>query len=358
LTGQTRLVILGGVLGTSPLVRLATVVLLAAAAAGCTAPGTPSPPPPAAGCGEVSAGLVPSCGAWFGMYARTDASYGWNPTVPLVEIEDQVGRQFDIVHSYRDMSNAGRNGAFPDSYDRQQAADGRLLLIGWESRIFSSGTTLTWRQIYEGGYDAAIDAAGARLADFGEPIFVAFDHEPEDEPAKGSDADYVRAYRHVVDRVRAAGADNVIWVWNMMGWSGHYSRYDDLYPGDDYVDWVGYDPYNFFACNGNPTWKTPYDTVHGFYQWLDDNGIGAGKPRMLAEYGTNFDTRDAGAKQAWFEAFPAAVEAHPQIKAVVYFNSAGSTSTSPNCNMTMNHDAAAVAGFSAAGADPYFNQPR
>jgi hypothetical protein len=339
---------------TRPLTSLlALALLLGVAGVGCVTP----PATPGDGCGEVSAKLVPSCGAWFGIYARTDASYGWNPTTPLVEIETQVGRPFDIVHSYRDMSGTGRNGAFPDAYDRQQAADGRLLLINWESRNFSAGTTFTWPQIASGQFDATIDAAGARLAAFGEPVFVAFDHEPEDEPAKGSDADYVAAYRRVHDRTVAAGATNVVWVWNMMGYSGHYSRYDDLYPGDAYVDWVAYDPYNFYACNGNPTWKTPYATVHGFYQWLDDNGIGAGKPRMLAEYGTNLDAADPGAKRAWFEAFADAVEAHPLIKAVAYFNSSGSTTTSATCNMRMDDAPSSVAGFATAGADPYFDQP-
>jgi len=336
-----------------PLRVLAPVALLTVAL-GCTTPPDPDPPD---GCGTVSADLVPSCGAWFGIYARTDASYGWDPTVPLEQIEDQVGRQFDIVHSYRDMSGSGRNGTFPDAYDRAQVDAGRTLLINWESRNFSGGATYTWADVAAGRYDAAIDANARRLAEWGEPVFVAFDHEPEDEPAKGSDADYVRAYRHVHDRVTALGADNVVWVWNMMGYSGYYSRYQGLYPGDAYVDWVGYDPYNFFACRNNPSWKSTWDTVHGFYQWLDTTGIGAGKPRMLAEYGSTFDPADLGRKRRWFEELAGVVEDHPQVKAVVYFNSAGVTTTSPTCNMTMNHSAESLAGFRAAAADPYFNQP-
>jgi hypothetical protein len=98
-------------------------------------------------------------------------------------------------------------------------------------------------------------------------------------------------------------------------------------------------------------------TVGGFYQWLDDNGIGAGKPRMLAEYGTTFDPADATRKQEWFEALPRVVEDHPLVKAVVYFNSAGITTTSPTCNMRMDDTPASIAGFSTAGDDPYFNQP-
>ncbi|MDG4767509.1 glycosyl hydrolase [Solwaraspora sp. WMMD406] len=315
------------------------------------------PPAPGIGCGEVSALLVPSCGAWWGMYSPTSAAKGWDHGGAVAEVEAQVGRRFDLVHRYHDFSNSGSNGAFPDQFEQEQMRGGRLMFFAWESRIFSSGTTLTWHDVYSGRYDSVIDDVAGRIKATGVPVFMGFDHEPEDEPAKGSDADFVRAWRHVHQRFDKAGADNAVWVWVMMGWSGHYDRYAGLYPGDSYVDWVGYDPYNFYACNGGKTWKDPHTTVGGFYRWLDQHGIGAGKPRMLAEFGTNFDPDDPGAKRRWFEQFPAAVKAHPKIKAVVYFNSAGSTTTSASCDMTMNHTPSALAGFTAAGKDPYFKQP-
>jgi hypothetical protein len=318
---------------------------------------TPSVPPPPAGCGTVSTKLVPSCGAWWGMYSPTSASKAWNHGAAVTDIEAQIGRKFDIVHRYHDFSNAGSNGAFPDDYEKAQMAQGRLMFFAWESRIFSSGKTLTWSDVYSGRYDSTIDGVAGRIRATGTPVFMGFDHEPEDEPAKGSDADFVKAWRYVYDRFAKAGADNAVWVWTMMGWSGHYGRYAGLYPGDRYVDWVAYDPYNFYACNGSRSWKSPAVTVGSFYRWLDENRIGAGKPRMLAEFGTNFDPADPFAKQRWFEEFPAAVKAHPKIKAVVYFNSSGSTSTTGTCNMTLGHSAPALAGFIKASRDPYFRQP-
>ncbi|MFY1633782.1 glycoside hydrolase family 26 protein [Solwaraspora sp. WMMB335] len=323
------------------------------------APASPSagPPDPGVGCGRVSGLLVPSCGAWWGMYSPTSAARGWDHGAAVAEVEAQVGRRFDIVHRYHDFSNAGSNGAFPDEFERAQMRGGRLMFFAWESRVFSNGTTLSWRDVYSGRYDDVIDDVAGRIKATGVPVFIGFDHEPEDEPAKGSDADFVRAWQHVHHRFAKAGADNAVWVWVMMGWSGHYDRYAGLYPGDAYVDWVGYDPYNFYACNGGKTWKDPHTTVGGFYRWLDEHGIGAGKPRMLAEFGTNFDTEDPAAKRRWFEQFPAAVKAHPKVKAVVYFNSAGSTTTSATCDMTMNHTPSALTGFTRAGNDLYFNQP-
>jgi hypothetical protein len=318
---------------------------------------SPKPTPSASGCGSVSELLVPSCGAWWGMYSPAGPANNWDHAGAVDAIEAQVGRKFDVIHRYHDFSNSGSNGAFPDKYELRQMREGRLLFFAWESRIFATGTTLRWADVYSGRYDATIDAVAGRIKAVGKPVFMGFDHEPEDEPQKGSDADFVRAWRYVHDRFNRAGAHNAVWVWTMMGWSGHYSRYAGLYPGDKYVDWVAYDPYNFYACNGSKTWKSPATTIGGFYRWLDENGIGAGKPRMLAEFGTNFDPADPTAKRRWFEEFPAAVKAHPKIKAVIYFNSAGSTTRSSDCDMTMNHDAESLAGFARAGRDPYFRQP-
>ncbi|MFY1701577.1 glycoside hydrolase [Micromonospora sp. WMMA1923] len=321
---------------------------------------TPSTTAPANGsgrCGTVSAKLVPSCGAWWGMYSPASAGNGWDHGQAVADVEAQVGRKFDVVHRYHDFSNAGSNGAFPDPYEQQQLREGRLLFFAWESRNFSTGTTFTWADVYSGRHDETIDAVAGRIKAVGAPVFMGFDHEPEDEPAKGSDADFVRAWRYVHDRFARAGASNAVWVWVMMGWSGYHDRYVGLYPGDRYVDWVGYDPYNFQVCNGSTVWKSPHETVGGFYRWLDDNGVGAGKPRMLAEFGTNLHPDDPGAKRRWFEEFPAALKAHPKIKAAIYFNSPGMTRKSSTCDMTMNHNASAVAGFAQAGRDSYLRQP-
>ena len=90
---------------------------------------TPTPTPPAAGdggCGAVSDKLVPSCGAWWGMYSPTNPAT-WDHGRAITDVEAQVGRTFDIVHRYHDFSNTGSNGAFPDVYQRQQMREGRLM---------------------------------------------------------------------------------------------------------------------------------------------------------------------------------------------------------------------------------------
>ena len=64
-------------------------------------------------------------------------------------------------------------------------------------------------------------------------------------------------YRHVVLRLKADGVTNAIYVMDYMGYSkwGEQSWFNDLYPGDDVVDWIAYDPYS----TGNGTFATMVD---------------------------------------------------------------------------------------------------
>ena len=57
---------------------------------------------------------------------------------------------------------------------------------------------------------------------------------------------YVKAYRRIVDGLRAEGADNVQYVWQSAAspldelTEGYHENIRDWYPGDDYVDWVAF----------------------------------------------------------------------------------------------------------------------
>lgn len=204
----------------------------------------------------------------------------------------------------------------------------------------------TWRLVASGALDSYIDAEALKVKAFNQPLFIDFSHENDiADPARGTAADYVAADRHIVDRFRALGADNVVWVWVLSGWrTGDDSipLYQSLYPGDDYVDWIGWDPYNHDPA----AWKTPLQTFQGFYNLLDRSGIGAGKPRMLGEYGTAPDPRQA----AWLQGIPGALETLPQLKAVEYFDSGSWARFDPGT--------ASSAAFAIAGHDPYLNVRR
>jgi hypothetical protein len=275
----------------------------------------------------------------------------WGSSRVTSELERRLGREFDIAHFYNDWDDR-----FPTPAQRARATNGSILFIDWTPRIFGASTTFSWASIDGGSHDAVIDAAADRIKAFGQRLFFSFDHEPESHVGKlGTVAEFAAAYRHIHDRFAAKGVDNVVWVWNVMGYSGHYDMYaNGLYPGDAYIDWIAWDPYNWYTCRGS-AWTSFGDKVAQFYGWLQQHGFGD-KPFMLAEYGTPERRGFPDAKAEWFADIPSALQNRlPNVKAVIYFHHPGRV---PGCDWRVDTSPQSIAAFAAVGRHSYLNPRR
>lgn len=298
-------------------------------------------------CG-LSSNLVPNCGLLWGVY--TDVAAGRNPYTTVTDIEEDVGRPMDIVRRYHDFSGKGIPGVFPDEFERQLTADGeRILFLGWTTRLHNSQTRITWPAITSGKYDESIiRPAARRLKEWGKPVFLDFDHEaesPKRQPTQGSGWDYIQAWRHIYRIFQQEQVNNVTWVWVHVGWLGHQYRVKNFYPGDAYVDWIGYDPFNYYYCKQNP-WRSPGEAIGPWYNWLMQNGF-TDKPIMLGEYGTSRDPEKPGAQAQWYRNLPQALMKYPRIKAVTQFN------TFKKCDTRVTTSLEVLTAWGEAGRDPY-----
>jgi Glycosyl hydrolase family 26 len=286
----------------------------------------------------LSSILVPSCGVLWGSYKPP--STGETLVTAVTDLEAQAGRTFNITYRYHDFS--GR--LFPDKSEQQLAASGHILLEDWAPSNFTTGAKYMWADVAAGKYDASvIDPEALAMKAYGKPVMLSFEHEMDIQVGtQGTAADYVAAYRHVEDQFNALGATNVIWVWTTTGYSGRDSMFTSLYPGNSYVDWIGWDPYNFASCNGTP-WKDFDQTIDPMYQWLEANGYGD-KPFILPEYGTVAAPGQAGVTASWLSHLPAALVTHPNIKALLYWDDA-----SGNCNERLTNSIGEMSAFAAAG---------
>jgi hypothetical protein len=322
-----------------------------------TATAAPAPAPPASGC-SVNALLVPACGAWLGV-APGALDFSRTRTEQLATFESNAGRKMDVMHVYHTNSQL-----FPTADEVAMAREpgrNRLLFVNWKP-----STSKSWKTVGAGDptVDAEIDKLSAHIkATFPQRFFLSIYHEPENDvnPTAGSGwtaADYRAMYRHVALRLRANGTDNAILTMVYMGFAkwGAQPWFDDLYPGADVVDWLGYDPYasvdsesSDFALMVNKTLGM-YAGWPGFYSWAQQRV--PGKPMVLAEWGVAESATNPDGKADFFRGVVADAKNYPRIKAMLYFDSA----KAHNGDTRITSSSTSLAGFRDMAADPYFRQ--
>ncbi|GAA1348811.1 hypothetical protein J0695_25405 [Streptomyces beijiangensis] len=308
-----------------------------------------------------SAKLVPACGAWWGAYVPYAADGSLKDAVH--GFESKIGRKLDLLYTYHDMSGKELDGQLLTP-DEQELGKDRLLMLAWESTVWRephhanyTEDQLGWKDVAAGKYDASIIDKGAeRIKAYGKRVFFSFDQEVDAriKEGAGTPAEYVAAYRHIHDRFKQLGVTNVVWVWTVSGYlgQGNDKTIKSLYPGDDYVDWLGMDQYNYFACHNTTDWKNFDRSQRPTYDWLKSE-ISSSKPIMFAEFATVPDPADPTRQRDWYAQIPSTVRTLPDAKALVMWNR---SVPGKACDLTVN-SGEGLAGYKQAGKDGYFNQP-
>ncbi|MGC5343815.1 hypothetical protein [Streptomyces sp. DT171] len=302
-------------------------------------------------CRRPTAPLMPRCGAWFGAYVRHDRA---DLQEKVLAYEARIGRRLDIVYTYHDMSLGSPEGELLTEQEREVGAD-RMLLLSWESKWWGGAPAQQpgWREIAAGALDTAvIDVQARRIGAYRKPVFLSFDLEMDTRtPAAGTPADYVAAYRHIHDRFRALGVTNVVWTWIITGYPGHDALFPRLYPGDAYVDWIGYNQYNYYRCHQAP-WRSFEETQSAPHDWIRSH-LSARKPLMLSEFGTADDPSRPRAQARWYARVPSVLKRLDGVYAALQWNG---RDPGPGCDLSLARDASWEA-LREAVADPYLNQP-
>ena len=107
--------------------------------------------------------------------------------------------------------------------------------------------------ILRGDFDEALNNLGGAIKDWGGQVFFVvgyeFDHPELAWPQRYTPQEYIRAYRKLHKMWDALGVENVAYVWHtcnespQVHWDGYkrrdLMRFEDFWPGNEYVDWVG-----------------------------------------------------------------------------------------------------------------------
>jgi hypothetical protein len=247
----------------------------------------------------------------------------------IVDLENAIGTTFPLIHFYSAWGDKA-DQQFPIRMVQAVWNLGSVPVLTWEPWLtdFEEGrhSHIPARKerdkgglasIAGGDYDFYVDIWAADAAKFGKPFFLRFGHEMNDPyrypwgPHNNSIEDFIRAWRHVVERFRMAGADNVVWVWSP------HASYDfyPYYPGDDYIDWVATGVLNFGTVAYWSKWWTFKEIFGDKYEFF----AALNKPIMIAEFGS---LAVGGDRSAWFQAALQDFQAtYPQVKALLFFHS-------------------------------------
>jgi len=328
-----------------------------------TTPVTPGPTPapvettPAdpSNC-TVDAKLVPTCNVLWG-----SAAGGFSDTPrdqALREWEAKSGRTASIYHTYHKGDEM-----FPTKAEiamANEAGKPRILFTNWKV-----GYGTKWGKVANGDMDARIDKLSNYIkANYTAPFFMAIHHEPENDVSTTAGSgmtakDYAAMFRHTVQRMRANGVTNVVFVYatmNVEKWNNS-SWWYDLYPGNDVVDWVAVDSYinaqpgGFHNGDFNYLMNRTTDKAKfpGWYNWA----LTKNKPIMVAEWAVYEckTTCDPNEKAKLHATVVPQLKGMPAIKALVAFDTA---SDQQGLDMRIDSTPQALSSFQKIAADPMF----
>lgn len=220
------------------------------------------------------------------------------------------------------------------------------------------------QDIIDGVYDEHIYNWAAGVKDYGMPLWICFNGEMNGHWHTGSGAQNggstpdgygdpdkpdgpercIDAWRHIHNIFTINGTHNAAWVWavNHEDWPDEeWNFFENYYPGDYYVDWIGVDGYNWNReeYGGWESFSDIFDTALNRIQEINDQ-----KPVIIAEFAC---AHEPVKKSEWLTDAFNEIKKRKYIKCFIWFNE----NKEENWLIDSDGDAA----LKEALSDPYFS---
>ncbi|MFH1684148.1 MAG: glycosyl hydrolase [Candidatus Margulisiibacteriota bacterium] len=271
----------------------------------------------------------------------------------LADFQTQIGKNLAVVLWYVHWpasASAGKPEPFPAKEADQALANGSVPLITWEPWVTHTSGTLA--AIVIGEYEDYVTGFLRAAKEWGKPLFLRFAHEmngnwyPWDGSHNGSSENspekYKQAWLYIYNVKERLKADNVKLVWSPNNTSqpdASWNKISKYYPGDQYVDWISLDGYNW----GYGSWETFAAVFKRGYQELTAL---TDKPLMIGEFAS---AEQGGSKASWIkQALSQVKEEYPRIKLFCWFN------INKERDWRINSSDPSAAAFKQAIGDRYF----
>jgi hypothetical protein len=312
---------------------------------------------------RVPGRLAPTQGSLMGVHSEDSANIPPDQQ-GVFKLEQALSRTMDINNHY--------HGAFDDfakhgmgKLEQWDVEHGRIPLVGWGCT--NSDT------IIKGSLDGIIRQTAQKMKAFGHEFFMRYCWEMDGDRKQGTvkgPQKFIAAWQRMYKIFQEEQATNVIWVWtpNAAGfkdgrkYTGGEPPGPYFYPGDDYVDWIASDGYNWGVSERNQgdRWRQVFEIFDEFMVFARQHP----KPIMIGEYGAQEQTKDPEAKPRWMRIAHDTFMDKPKtdqckwcgafkdVAAVVYFD----VDYGGHGDWRIMSSQGSLDAYKEASDDPYFHQ--
>ncbi len=260
------------------------------------------------------------------------------------DLEVETGASFTVIRVFSRWDST-----FPDANQQALLDAGRRLHMSVRPSV--GGQPILWRDLAEAQpgdplYDELVVWAD-RMVALGPGHYVTINHEPETNESadNGSAEDFVAMWRRFVEVLRDRGGEETVVVWTMTSGSFSDGEADEWYPGDDVVDVVGADVYNWYTCQGSDRpWVDLETLLVDPLAFADAHD----KPLALPEFGSSEDRNDPDRKAAWLRDAAATLDREDiaeKVEFAAWFNVTAPGGTWPECVWSHDSNASSAAAF-------------
>jgi len=235
----------------------------------------------------------------------------------ITDFEGNYGKKPFLVMVFVDWDKLIDDEIITDVYSSDC-----VLFVTWEPWYAVDKKGINYDELLFGKWDKYIRDFANKLKGINKPVFLRFAHEmngnwyPWSGKRIGRDK-YIAIYRYVKDIFDKVNATNVKWVFSI-NWEdmpntkeNYFMQY---YPGDEYVDYVGIDGYNWGNTKPWSKWMSFKEIFQNRYNAIADN---LKKPIIISEFSS---TSSGGDKSGWIKAAMNNMKHMEKIKSFVLFN--------------------------------------
>ncbi len=244
--------------------------------------------------------------------------HGANRYAQNLDLESaRLGARPDYVLFFRDLGRP-----YPFAVCQAVIDRGAIPVISLELHHWGGPRAGRLEAIVEGKYDPFFASFAESAAKSGHVVYYRFGFEMNgDWFGWGNQPELFKsAWRHVHAIFKEQGCDNVQWVWSANAISGPNTPQNGLekyWPGDDCVDLIGLDGYNF--GDGHSEWHTwiGFEEIFGpALEKIRESGVP--HPVLISEFGCTHTP--ANRRAPWIRDAYRYLKGRPEVVGAIWFN--------------------------------------